>query len=74
MPQSFNSLEIEALKLPPEERVLLADHLLASVGGNPEIEAAWAAEVEQRLTEVEIGNIPLIPMEEAIRRARQSLS
>jgi hypothetical protein len=32
------TLEAEALKLSPEERVLLADHLLASLGGQQEVE------------------------------------
>ena len=74
MSMPLATLEAEALKLPPEERVLLADHLLASVGTHSEVEEAWAAEAERRLAEVEAGSVTLIPIEEAIRRARQALS
>jgi putative addiction module component (TIGR02574 family) len=73
MSSRFESLEAEALKLPPEERVLLADHLLASVGAQSEVEEAWAAEVDRRLAEVEAGRVSLVPAEEAIGRARKAL-
>ena len=73
MPTSLANLEAEALKLPPEERVLLAEHLLASLGGEREIEDAWAAEVERRLAEVESGRVSLVPAEQAIQRARRAL-
>jgi putative addiction module component (TIGR02574 family) len=68
------TLEAEALKLPPEERVLLADHLLASVGAHAEVEQVWAEEVDRRLAEVEAGHVELVPLEQAMRRARQALS
>lgn len=73
MPMQFSSLEAEALKLSPEERVLLADHLLASVAPEGEVERAWGAEVERRLREVESGASALVAAEEAIARARQAL-
>ena len=74
MSTRFSTLEAEALKLPPEERALLADHLLASLGAQSEVEQAWAAEVERRLREVEAGHVELVPLEQAIQRARQALS
>jgi putative addiction module component (TIGR02574 family) len=74
MPATLDAIEEEALKLLPEERVRLADHLLASVSGESEIEEAWAAEVERRIAEVEVGRMVLIPAHEAIRRARQALA
>jgi len=73
MPTPLATLEAEALKLPPEERVLLADHLLASLGSEQEVEDAWAAEVERRLAEVESGRVSLVPAEQAIERARRAL-
>lgn len=73
MPSSLASVEAEALKLPPEERVRLADHLLASVSGPVDVEEEWAKEIEQRLAEVEAG-APLVSLEDAIARARQALS
>lgn len=73
MSTPFATLEAEALKLPPEERALLADHLLASLGEQAEIEQAWAEEVERRLVEVEAGRVSLVPLEQAIQRARRAL-
>lgn len=44
-------LEKEALLLPPGQRALLADALLASLDADPEreVEAAWARVAEERL-------------------------
>jgi putative addiction module component (TIGR02574 family) len=74
MSTHFAMLEAEALKLSPEERALLADHLLASLGVQGEVEQAWAAEVERRLAEIEAGSVALVPIEQAIERARRALS
>ena len=68
------ALEAEALKLPPEERVLLADHVLASLQQQDEVGEAWGVEIDRRLAEVEAGDVSLIPVEQAIQRARQTLS
>lgn len=70
----FAALEVEALKLAPEERALLADHLLASLGTSSEVEQAWVAEIEHRLAEVEAGHVELAPVEQVIQRARRALS
>ena len=72
MPPSLAKIEAEALQLSAEEKVRLADHLLASVSGDPHIEDAWAEEVERRLAEVEAG-APLVPLEEAVARARRAV-
>jgi len=74
MSTQFAALEVEALKLSPEERALLADHLLASLGASSEVEQAWAVEIERRLAEVEAGHVELVPIEQAIQRARRALS
>lgn len=67
-------LEAEALKLSPEDRVLLVDHVLASLRQRDEIEEAWSAEIDRRLAAVEAGDVSLIPAEQVIQRARQALS
>lgn len=74
MSTQLAALEAEVLKLSPEDRVLLADHVLASLRGQDEIEQAWGVEVERRLAEVEAGTVSLIPVEQAIQRARHALS
>jgi putative addiction module component (TIGR02574 family) len=73
MSSRFELVEEEALKLPPEERVLLADHLLASVGSQADVEQAWAAEIDRRLAGIEAGHVTLVPIEEALARARRAL-
>ena len=74
MPSSLASLEAEALMLSPEDRAVLADHLLASLAVEQEVEEAWAAEVGRRIAEVESGSMQLVPIEQAIARARQALA
>lgn len=73
MPSPFATVEAEALLLSPEERVVLADHLLASLASDREVEDAWAVEVERRVAEVEAGRMALSSAEDAISRARQAL-
>lgn len=74
MSTQLATLEAEALKLSPEDRVLLADHVLASLREKNEVEEAWGVEVERRLAEVEGGDVRLIPVEQAVQRARQTLA
>lgn len=73
MSSPLASIEAEALLLSPEERAVLADHLLASLAIEREVEDAWGVEVERRIVEVEAGRMSLSPVEDAIARARQSL-
>lgn len=73
MSTQLATLEAEALKLSPEDRVLLADHVLASLRTQDDVEEAWGAEIDRRLTAVEAGTVSLIPVEQAIQRARQAL-
>lgn len=72
MPPSLARIEAEPLHLSAEEKVRLADHLLASVCGDPDIEHSWGEEVERRLAEVEAGT-PLVPLEDAVARARRAV-
>ena len=74
MSVSLATIESQALELPPEERVQLADRLLASLSGDSRIEDAWFVEVERRLAEIESGRSVLVPAEIAVERARRSLT
>jgi putative addiction module component (TIGR02574 family) len=64
----------EALALPSEERVLLADRLVESLDPLHDgyIRQVWAAEARQRLDEVRSGRVKTIPGDEALARVRQS--
>ena len=73
MASRLETLEAEAMDLPPEERVKLADRLIASVFHDKDIEEAWASEVERRVAEIEAGRVQMIPAADAIARARAAI-
>jgi putative addiction module component (TIGR02574 family) len=63
----------EALKLPAEAHAALAGLLLDSLddGIDPDAEAAWEAEIAQRLKDLESGKVRPIPWAEARRAILQ---
>lgn len=73
MANRLETVTAEALALSPEDRVQLADRLIASVFPDKEVEDAWADEVERRVREIESGRAALTPAEEAIARARSAI-
>jgi putative addiction module component (TIGR02574 family) len=66
MPSNIEVVEAEALQLPPADRARLVERLIASLDMDPEVEEAWAAEVERRNAEVESGAVSLIPGPDAL--------
>jgi putative addiction module component (TIGR02574 family) len=66
MASNVEVLEAEALQLPPADRARLVERLIASLDIDPEVEEAWAAEVERRNAEIESGAVSLIPGPEAL--------
>ena len=64
-----------ALTLPPDERAWLAKELIASLdeGEDANVEAAWAAEIERRIADVESGEATTSSWEEARTRIRSTL-
>jgi putative addiction module component (TIGR02574 family) len=76
MTRKAEDLLEQALSLPAEDRADLAASLLESLDGaaDPDVEAAWAEEVERRIRDVESGKVKLIPWSEARRRLRQTLN
>jgi putative addiction module component (TIGR02574 family) len=66
MSAKSDSVRDDALRLPEAERARLAAALLASLDGEAEdgVEAAWAAEVEKRKTQVARGEERLVPWEQ----------
>ena len=57
MQTQFETLEAEALKLTVAEPAKLAEHLIASLDEDSEIEEAWAAETDRRIAEIEAGTV-----------------
>lgn len=69
-----DELSRKALELPPEERVRLAEKLLATVHEvDAEVEAAWDQEIRRRLAEIDNGTARLIPAEEVFAEVRRIL-
>lgn len=70
MKQDPNNLLKEALKLPPEARAALAGSLLDSLDQevDEDAEAAWHAEIDRRLRELDSGKVKTVPWAEARRR------
>lgn len=66
-------LREEVLRLPLEARAKLVDELLRSLDDDDEIDpeehdAAWGAEIAERLREIEAGEVRAVPWAEARRR------
>jgi putative addiction module component (TIGR02574 family) len=70
MARSSTTLLAEAMKLPIEERVRVAEKLLESVDTDaPEegIDSAWASEVQRRSQELREGTVRGLSVDEARR-------
>lgn len=67
---TVEELEAEALSLPSAQRARLVEKLIASLDSEPDIENAWATEVERRHVEMESGAVSLLPGPEALARLR----
>lgn len=69
-----DELSQKALELPPEERIRLAEKLLATVHElDAEVEAAWDQEIQRRLAEIDNGAAKLIPAEDVFAEVRRIL-
>lgn len=67
-------LSRKAHALPPEERVRLAEELLATVQEvDAEVDAAWDEEIRRRIAEIDSGTAKLIPAEEVFAEVRRLL-
>ena len=67
---STEVLAVEALQLPASERARLVERLIASLDIDPEIEDAWAAEVERRYAGVERGDVSLCSGPESLTKLK----
>ena len=69
------TVEHEALSLPPEDRARLAQKLLLSLDNlsEKELEHAWLAEADRRARELDRGDVQPISADEVRRKARALL-
>jgi len=75
MSVSVKELEDKALQLGAQERAELVSVLIASLEGEmqgsaEEIAAAWDAEIERRVSEMEAGRLEFVDADEALRALR----
>ena len=70
MSTSVELLEAEALQLTAAERARLVERLITSLDADPEIENAWAAEVERRHAQIESGTVAPLPGPETLAKLR----
>lgn len=70
MSRTFVELWKEASELSEKDRADLAGLLVESLEGEPDedVEAAWAAEIQRRVAELEAGTVKSIPWEEVRQR------
>jgi putative addiction module component (TIGR02574 family) len=70
MSRTFTDLWKEASELSEKDRADLAGLLIESLEGEPDadVEAAWAAEIERRVAELDAGTVKSIPWEEVRQR------
>ena len=75
MPLTTEQLLQESLALPADERVLLAEAILASCDPPQELpfSRSWLDEAKRRCTEIDAGTVALTPWDEVKRRVRQRL-
>lgn len=75
MPHSLKELTEEALRLTPDERIVLAESLLLTIdeAHDSMVDEATMKELERRLEDLDSGKVVGIPVEEALREIRESL-
>jgi putative addiction module component (TIGR02574 family) len=76
MPATLDQITKEAMDLPPHQKLALAGFLLesaAAAAADPEAEAAWEAEIRDRIAAVEQGRAVGVSYEEVMRAAEARL-
>jgi putative addiction module component (TIGR02574 family) len=76
MGRTFTDVWKEAADLSDEDRATLAGLLIESLEGEPDldVEAAWAAEIEKRVAELDAGTVESIPWEQVRQRLLNRLN
>jgi putative addiction module component (TIGR02574 family) len=76
MPKDFNEIFRDAAELSEHDRATLAGLLIESLEKepDPDVEAAWAAEIQRRVAELDAGTVKTIPWEEVRQRLLDRLN
>ena len=75
MGQGLKEITEEALRLPADQRVVLAESLLLTIDEEHDrlVDEAIIAELERRLQDFREGKVKGIPAEEAVHQIREAL-
>jgi len=75
MAHSLKELTEEALQLPPDQRVTLAESLLLTIDETQDrtVDEATIAELERRLDDIQTGKVKGIPADQVFQEIRKSL-
>ena len=71
MRSTLEELHAAVLALPEAERAQLAAKILASLDADADVEAAWVAEVRDRLAAYRRGELEAVPAAEVMAKARK---
>jgi putative addiction module component (TIGR02574 family) len=76
MSRTFTDVWKEASELSEEDRAALAGLLIESLEAeaDTEVDAAWAAEIEKRVAELDAGTVESIPWEQVRQRLLDRLN
>ena len=75
MPSKIQEIENEVLSLPPQERAIIAEHIIRSLDDeeDTEVERLWIAEAERRYKEYKEGKVKARPASLVFKEARSKL-
>lgn len=74
MTRAHENVRSAALAMPPEVRAEIVERLLDSLEGERAIDAAWAAEAERRVNQLDRGEVQLLDGEKVMAELRAGLS
>jgi putative addiction module component (TIGR02574 family) len=76
MPKDFSAVFRDASEMSERDRATLAGLLIESLETEPQpdVEAAWLAEIARRVAEVEAGTVKTIPWDEVRQRLLDRLN
>lgn len=74
MSLTYDRIAAEAMRLSPEERADLADKHWVSVDTPEAVAAAWDAEIERRIAQIDNGEVETIPFEQVMAELRANIS
>lgn len=69
MTETAETLRVQAMQLPPEDRMALVEHLLDSLDEpDPSLDALWAKEADDRLAAYRRGEISAVALSDVIAK------